>query len=145
VKIRKSIWIALLVTLGIVVAAMFTVDVYTPQGKTNLAMQFCKRRVLRYAAEHGQLPSSLIVTQPIDRFESSIKDAWGVVIDYSVDANGTVKLVSLGKDRKPGGTGNNTDMVGTFPSKQAHGSWSKESVPWIHDPFEGFRTKSTNP
>ena len=143
-KVRKPIWIALFVTLCVVVASMLFVDVIPPLSKTAGVMHMCKRRVLRFAAEHDKLPSSLQETQPIDGYDSSIKDAWGVLLDYSVDTNGVVRFVSLGKDRKPGGTGKNMDVIGTFPSRQPDGSWSKEFVQWSQDPLESFRKEKTN-
>ena len=143
-KVRKQIWIALIVTSGVVVVAMLFVDVIPPPSRTAGAMHMCKRRVLRYTAEHGKLPSSLQETQPIEGYNSSIKDAWGVLLDYSVDTNGVVRFVSLGKDRKPGGTGKNMDIIGTFPSRQPDGSWSKEFVEWSQDPLEPFRKEKPN-
>jgi len=141
-RVRKPILIVLIAALSIVALTMLLADVVPPRAKTHGAMHMCKRRVLRYAAEHGKLPSSLQETQPIEGFNSSIKDAWGVVLDYSVDANGAVRFVSLGKDRKLGGTGKNMDMIGIFPSKRPDGSWSEEFVEWSQDPFAPFKNKN---
>ena len=102
-------------------------------------MHMCKRRIQRFAIEHNHLPSSLRETAEIPGYDNSIKDAWGFPIIYSVDTNGVVTLTSLGKDNKPGGNGDNADMVGVFPSRQPNGRWSDEFVEWTTDPFKEFR------
>ena len=135
-KIRKSIWIYLIVTLVFAGIAFFFVDTVPPRSMTFGSMHMCKRRILRFAHDHGKLPSSLQETEPIEGYDSSIKDAWGVVLDYSVDANGVVTLRSLGKDHAPGGSKDDSDMIGVFPSKKQDGSWSDEFVEWRQDPFE---------
>jgi hypothetical protein len=139
-KLRKPILYIFIVVVVVCAAIIFLfVDAVPPSSKTFGAMHMCKRRILRYAAKYNRLPKTLQETQPIEGFDSSIKDAWGVLLDYSAEPNGLVKLVSLGKDRKPGGTGNNRDMIGTFQSKQPDGSWSNEFVDWKQDPFKPFR------
>lgn len=140
-KVRKSIWLLLIATLAIVGIAMLFVDTIPPHSMTDLSMQMCKRRVLRFAREHGKLPSSLSETKPIEGYHSSMKDGWGVVLDYGFDSNGVVTLRSLGKDRAAGGIVNDVDMIGTFPSKEADGSWSGEFVEWTQDPFDAVRKK----
>jgi hypothetical protein len=143
-KVRRPIWISLVVTLVLLGVAMLFVDVMPPKSRTAGAMTLCKRRILRYARAQGRLPLSLDVTSPIDGHDTSVKDAWGVVIEYEVGTDGTVTLRSLGKDRRPGGTGDNQDLVGTFPSRQANGSWSDELVEWSKPPFEMQKGKTPN-
>lgn len=131
-KTRNTIWIAIIaiaIISGVIVLVLFTfVHFVPPHGHTYTSMTVCKRRVLRYAQKHNKLPSSLQDTQPIENYITSIEDGWGELLDYSVDANGIVKFISFGKDKKPGGTGKNMDIIGTFPSKQPDGSWSNELV-----------------
>lgn len=105
-------------------------------------MHMCKRRILRYAQEHGKLPLALGETKIIEGFHSSIKDYWDAVLGYSVDTNYIVTLKSLGKDHVTGGDGDNIDMIGCFPAKQPDGSWSDEFVDWTQDPFEVVRREN---
>ena len=143
-RVRNSIWLWLIAALALVGVAMLFVDTIPPHSVTHLSMHMGKRRVLRYALEHGSLPSALGDTEPIEGFHSSIKDGWGDPLDYRVDTNGLVTFRSLGKDGRPGGVGDDTDMVGTFPAKKADGSWSDEFVDWTHDPFDELRRQRPN-
>jgi hypothetical protein len=119
-----------------VVAGFFVGEKVPPNSLTAGSMHMCKRRVLRYAREHNRLPLSLSETMPIKGYNSSIKDGWGVVLEYSYDTNGIVCFRSLGKDRKMGGSGDNLDMTRFFPARSSGGSWSDEFVGWMRDPPE---------
>lgn len=134
-------WIAVAITVGCVVLLLHFVHIAPPASQTDSAINMCKRRIQRYAIEHNALPSALSETKGIEGYKNSIKDAWGHPIIYSVDTNGIVTLASLGKDNKPGGMGDDADMVGVYPSRQQNGRWSDELVGWIKDPFEEFRTR----
>ena len=141
-KTRKSIWlVAALVLVGI---AMLFVDTVPPHSITHASMHMCKRRILRYAQEHGALPSSLSDTTPIEGYHSSIKDGWGAVLYYSVSTNDFVTLRSLGKDQAPGGSGDDIDMTGSFSARAPDGSWSDEFVEWTQDPFDELRRGKPN-
>jgi hypothetical protein len=95
---------------------------------TEISLVDCKREIQRYAIKHNALPSC------------GIKDSWGHLIRYGVDSNGMVTLSSYGKDNKPGGTGDDADMVGVYPSRQPNGHWSDECVKWTKEPYDGFET-----
>lgn len=137
--LKKSILSALVVAIVVVGAAMLLVETVPSHSMTRVAMHMCKRRVLRYAKEHDRLPSGLDDTKPIQGFHSSIKDGWGVVLEYSVDTNDVVTFRSLGRDKSPGGTGDNADMTGVFRARQPDGTWADEFVDWTSDPFDGLR------
>ena len=139
-KITHRVWIVVAIVAGCVIL-MLSVGVVPPASRTDTAIHMCKRRIQRYALKHNALPSALSETKEIEGYDNSIKDAWGRPLIYSVDTNGLVTLGSLGKDNKPGGTGNDSDMVGIYSSRQPNGSWSDESMEWIKDPFEEFRTR----
>ena len=143
-KIRKSILLSLIAVLVLVGIAMLFIDTVPPHSMTHLSMHTCKRRVLRYAQKHGKLPSELSETEEIEGFHASIKDGWGVVLDYSVDRNDVVTFRSLGKDRAPGGVGDNVDMIGIFPARESDGSWSDEFVEWTQDPFNALKKERPN-
>jgi len=103
------------------VILMLSVDVVPPASRTYTAIHMCKRRIQRYALEHNALPSALSETKEIEGCDNSIKDAWGRPLIYRADTNGLVTLESLGKNNKPGGTGNDADMVGVYSSRQPNG------------------------
>jgi len=128
--------VAALVLVGI---AMLFLESVPPHSMTHMSMSMCKRRILRYAQKHGALPSSLSGTKAIEGRHSSIKDSWGLALDYSVNANGVVTLRSLGKDNAPGGAGDNMDMIGVFSARKPDGSWSDEFIEWTCDPFDAWR------
>ena len=134
----------LVAALVLVAIAMLFVETAPPHSMTHLSMHMCKRRVLRYAQKHGKLPSALSETGEIEGFHASIKDGWGVVLDYSVDKNDIVTFRSLGKDNAPGGVGDNVDMIGIFPARKSDGSWSDEFVEWTQDPFDALRQERPN-
>lgn len=143
-RIRKSILGALIAAVALAVVALLFVDTLPPRSMTHGAIHMCKRRVLRYAREHGRLPSTLSETQPIKGYYSSIKDAWGVVLEYSVDSNNVVTFRSLGKDKIPGGTGENADMTGIFHARAPDGTWADEFVDWTRDPFNDLAEREPN-
>jgi len=139
-KITRRVWIAMACISGCVILIL-SVDVAPPASLTYGAIHMCKRRIQRYALEHNALPLALSETKEVKGYYNSIKDAWGRPLIYSVDTNGLVTLASLGKDNKLGGTGDDADMVGVYPSHQPNGSWSEESVEWISDPLEIIRKR----
>jgi hypothetical protein len=74
-----------------------------------------KRRILRYAREHGRLPASLSDLPPMQGYDNSERDAWFRPIAYDVDDEGVVTLSS--------------SVVGlSFPSRGPDGQWSGELV-----------------
>lgn len=66
----------------------------------------------------------------------------GADIDYTVLSNGIVKLTSLGKDKRVGGSTESADMIGTFQTKKSNGKWEDESAEWAIDPFEPYRERN---
>jgi hypothetical protein len=132
---RRRFWIALIVVIVGFMAIISLMDRIPSRSRTYGAIHMCKRRIQRYAIEHNALPSSLSETKIIQGYDDSINDAWGFPIGYSVDTNGLVTLRSLGKDSKLGGTGDNEDMVGIYPSRQPNGKWSNEFVEWTEEPI----------
>jgi len=110
-----------------------------PISQTGLAMNSCKERIQQYALEHDKLPAKLSDTKEIAGTFNSNIDGWGNDIIYSADANGVVTLTSYGKDKKPGGTGDNTDITGIFKSREINGEWANQNVGWTKEPFSELR------
>jgi hypothetical protein len=108
---------------------------FPPQTLTANRMWLIKRRILRFAQSHNQLPHSLSDLPVMMGYDNSTRDEWGRDIAYDVSALGLVTLTSLGRDGRIGGTGKNADMVATFTSHDTQGRWSGELVDWSHSPF----------
>lgn len=136
-KARKWIRTLAIVALSVVAVEFLLYPGVPPRSQTCGAMHISKRRILRYAAEHGSLPVSIQATDELEGYYNSTTDAWGNELTYEVAPNGDVTLTSLGRDNRPGGIGDDKDMIGVFPSRQADGRWSEELVDWTLDPFLG--------
>lgn len=100
-----------------------------PENHTSTTMYPLKTRILKYVKTHNALPSSLSVLPPLEGYINSTKDAWGNEIIYKVEGT-TVKLISYGKDAKPGGVGDNLDVIGVFEAKNSFGEWADETSNW---------------
>ena len=132
-----------IVTAVVLIAILNSfVDRIPPQAFTNSTMHMAKRRILRYAAKHNDLPKSLSQTEAISGYHSSLRDGWGRGIDYTFSSNGIVTLTSLGKDKRVGGTKESADMIGVFQTKKANGKWEDEYVEWTIDPFAPCRERN---
>ena len=104
-----------------------------PRSSTHGTISVMKQRILRYARLHNSLPNSPNDLPQIPEKESGVQDAWGRDILMSF-ADGKATLTSLGRDGKPGGTGEDADMSGVFPLKDENGAWAEEYVDWIQEP-----------
>lgn len=127
---RLLLWI---VAIWVVLAVLF-VDTAPPRSMTYGAMHVMKRRILRYAAANGMLPTSLDQLLPIEGYGNEVMDAWGRPILWQVEG-GQVILTSYGRDGVPGGSGENADMIGVFQVKTASGQWADEFCAWRVDPL----------
>ncbi len=135
---REAIIIIVIAAVAFAVFAWMALDDLVgipPRSLTATRMWVVKRRILRYAHSHNQLPRSLSDLPIMQGFVNDIRDEWGRVIAYAVSPSGLVTLTSLGRDGKSGGTGKDADMVATFPSHDGQGKWSDELVDWNHGPF----------
>lgn len=110
-----------------------------PENFTSTTMYPLKTRILRYATEHNNLPPNLTVLPPLEGFINSTKDVWGNEIIYQVEG-ATIKLISYGKDQKPGGVGENLDVVGIFDAKNGFGEWAGENDNWKIQPLVSILT-----
>lgn len=97
-----------------------------PENYTSTTMYPLKTRILLYAKTHNSPPPNLTVLPPLEGFINSTKDVWGNEIIYQVQGT-TIKLISYGKDQKPGGVGENLDVIGIFEAKNGFGGWAGES------------------
>ena len=126
-----GIVIATLVT-GCAISDCFVTKV-PPRSSTHGAIWVMKQRVLRYSRLHDSLPKSLNDLPEIPGKSSRNQDAWGREILMSF-ADGKATLTSLGRDGKPGGSGEDADMTGVFLLKKEDGTWAEEDIGWIQEP-----------
>jgi hypothetical protein len=130
----KRIVVALAPVAAVVVVLVVSfADRVPPRALTATRMQALKRQVLQYAHSHDELPKSLAALPPLDRYDSSYRDGWRRRIAFEVSASGVVSFRSLGRDGVRGGSGEDADIVRSFPARDAQGRWSDEMVAWSQD------------
>jgi hypothetical protein len=130
-KISLAVFVASLI--GVIGAYFFLMlwmkadlgDVY-PDSATSTSMYVIKRRILHYAKENNKLPHSVDELPVLEGFFNHNTDYWGGKIIIQVEGT-TVSLISYGKDMKPGGTGENLDLIAIFEAKTSSGSWADEN------------------
>ena len=132
---RVLIILAIVATI-VAVLASCVVDRVPSRALTATRMQGLKRRVLQYAQSHGQLPSSLAALPLMEGYDSSVQDGWKRDIVFEVSASGMVSFRSLGRDAAVGFSGEDGDIVRSFPARNAQGKWSDETVEWSEDTFK---------
>ena len=107
--------IIVLIIVGGLGAYIFK-KVFSQFGKTNAMqtraiMMDIKNNILEYQALNNQLPPDLRTAGVVEE-----KDKWGVPIQYrQLDGGRSYELMSPGADGKPGGSGNDQDIVVTGP------------------------------
>ena len=131
---KRLIIILAFVIAGVAVLAFMLVDTIPPRSLTATRMMVLQRRILQFAHSHGELPHSLTGLPEIQGKDNGIQDGWGRDIILEVSSSGIVTLHSLGRDGVVGGSGEDADMIGTFPSRDEQGRWN-EMVEWSRDPF----------
>ena len=99
---------------------------FTPDSATSTTMYVLKRRVLHYAKQNNKLPHSADELPVLEDFYNTNTDYWGNKIIIQIDGT-TVTLISYGKDRKPGGTGANLDLIAAFEAMTSSGAWADEN------------------
>lgn len=55
----------------------------------------------------GDVPQDF---KPIVKDKSAVEDPWGTIYQIKKDSSGDYKIMTLGKDKKPGGTGKDADF-----------------------------------
>lgn len=132
---KRLIIILSLATAVAVVSVLFLAEPIPPRSRTVTNMWVLKRRVLRFAHAHNELPESLTVLPVMDSYNNIVKDGWRRDIIFEVSTSGIVTFRSFGRDGVTGGSGEDADIVRSFPSRGPHGEWSDEMVQWSRDSF----------
>jgi hypothetical protein len=104
-------------------------------------MNSIKMAVLQYARDHHALPARLIDVQKSASVVVPITDHWGRAINYRVDRDGGITLMSRGRDGRPGGAGEDKDIIGVFPSAPALQGRAPETVRWSRAPLQPWKEK----
>ena len=139
---RKTIFVLVVVVVGGLVALWWVrqfVTIIPPESLTYGSMHMIKRRILKFAYTHNQLPKTLDELPVIPEYSDRLTDAWAERILYRINDDGSITLTSYGKDGRPGGEGTNADMVGVFMSKTPNGRWQDELCDWITDPLSELK------
>ena len=130
---KKIIFLAVIGTAAAVLYGC--VEVVPPRSLTAVRMHMLKRKVLRYARQHGELPASVQVLPEMHGYDNSALDAWKRPIIFETSPSGSVTFRSLGRDGKIGGEGDDADIIRSFPARNAQRQWSDEGVDWSEDTF----------
>ena len=89
----------------------------TPEEQTYTAIGETAYRIDMYMSIHLTVPRTLSELPKRDGYSNSTTDGWSNELVYAISSEGTLSLSSLGKDRKPGGAGDDADISATYPIK----------------------------
>jgi hypothetical protein len=130
---RRLLWPATIILLaGCAISDHFVTRI-PPRSSTCGTILITKERILRYVRLHDCLPQSPSDLPEIPQRDNSLQDGWGREILTSF-VDGKATLTSLGRDGRPGGSGEDADMSGVFSLKDENGAWAAEDVGWIEEP-----------
>ena len=122
----KKIFVYIFIILGIAFIIYLLVEKIPPVTFTRSKMLEVALRIREYVKTHQELPSDLYSLPFREGFDNRIKDAWGNEIKYSITEDNQVVLKSFGKDAKPGGQGENNDIILSFAPKSKDESFLTE-------------------
>lgn len=94
------------------------VDTIPPQNMTESALVFTYHRIQTFWNQHGRVPPKPAEMPDMEDRDCSMKDGWGHELNWDSDGISRVRVWSLGRDEKPGGTGDDADMEVVFVGKQ---------------------------
>lgn len=109
------------------------VDRIPPRALTITRMEILKLRVLQYTQSHGQLPTGLSALAPREGYDNSLQDGWQRELVFEVSASDVVSFRSLGRDAAVGGSGEDADIVRSFPASDAHLRCRDATIEWSED------------
>ncbi len=121
--------IVILVFVCVVVYA-FT-DTIPDQDKTISSMGETFVRIDLFMKEHKRVPNNLNKLPTRENYANSTIDAWGQQLKYKKNSQGVLSLTSYGKDKMPGGEGDNEDLIMKYTIKDAHGNFIISNPDWI--------------
>ncbi len=111
---KVALVIVVIVAVALAVMVFACVENVPPRALTRTRMTVIEKRIRDYAVAHHRLPASLSeLPKPAANRDDSIVDGWGRPIQYAKEGQ-AVTLLSLGKDGRPGGSGEDADIRITF-------------------------------
>jgi len=135
-RLVKRLMISLAIATAVIAVSAFSfLDRIPPRALTATRMHVLKRRVLQFARTQGELPKSLAALPVMEGYDSSFRDGWKKDIIFEVSTSGVVTFRSLGRDGIVGGSGEDADIIRSFPARDAQGKWSDEMIEWSEDTF----------
>jgi hypothetical protein len=94
------------------------VDTIPPQNLTETRLLVTYNRIQNFWNEHGRVPTKPAELPDVKNRDCSMADGWGRELNWKSDGTSKVKVWSLGRDGKPGGTGEDADLEVAFVGKQ---------------------------
>jgi len=105
--------------------------VITPVEMTHTAIGESFARMHIYLTKHHRFPASLDELPKRDGYANRTTDGWHRPLLYRIEEENFITLFSLGKDGKPGGTGEDADIQRTYRTKNRDGSWCVDEELWL--------------
>lgn len=110
----KLLWIVLFLAVTVLLVGVFLAEKVPPKALTRTSLILTERRIRTYADEHHRLPGSLSdLPSPERDRDNSLLDGWGRPIRYTCQGH-TATLLSLGRDGRAGGLGQDADIETRF-------------------------------
>jgi hypothetical protein len=103
----------------------------TPVESTNTAIMESFARAQLYAETNRAVPPSLDALPKRKGYANQTMDGWHRPLQYRVAPDGVIAIASFGRDGKPGGTGEDSDISVSYRSKRPNGSLWIGSDLWI--------------
>jgi len=95
-------------------------------------MVVMRRRVMAYARENNALPQSLSQLPPEGpEYDDRNYRRLGQNHPVCDRSSGVVTLTSCGHDGKPGGAGEDADIIRRFASRKPDASWADGYIEWL--------------
>jgi len=85
---------------------------------TNIAIDETSYRIRVFYKEHHRFPRSLAELPQRVGYAVRIVDGWGRPLIYRQEGESAIVLLSLGRDRRPGGVGDDEDVQEKLSVKQ---------------------------
>ena len=93
------------------------------QQQTATTMNDLAERLGHVVRRDGKIPDDLSTMPTVYGESESVFDGWGRPITAKLLPDGTVELLSLGRDAAPGGTGEDADVRGVFDPNRPPPDW----------------------
>jgi len=107
------------------------IDRISPRDMTTSAITETFVRIGLYAQRNHAIPLSLDVLPKREGYANRTTDGWNRPLLFEVSSNGVIRLTSFGKDGRPGGSGEDTDIAKAYYTRKPDGSLWAGSKMWI--------------